>query len=852
MKRTLLLLVAAATALALVPQTPATRAQTQDEFVLNPDLHMPPGRVESDASLGVREARQRITEAMALEAEGKREEALGKWSDALGRYTELRNRFLKPERAGNGEVFVRGEFPAALSQDRLRDSVFTDLWVPLADHINGNFREYPWPRALRDRFIMRQQAPGAEMLAAALHKGDYVLLRRCARYFQFSDAGRTALMLLADDALEAGDSLLALRWLQELQGAWPEHFWRDGMLQLKLVRACHEVDARMRLNQTLRRIEMSGQNPVLDVGGTRKPLSDHIAALLALPAPADRRELSAGGWRTHQGGFERNRAAPPVSGIVDVIPLGSGTDKGFRLGAATPKPDAESHMYRDEDTPAVPVLFPTAHEAGFFVHRPQGQGQGAESVEQLLWFRHGREQSPVQLEVPKALRYQTRMGRGGGGRWWGGRSYEPRQRVRVLGSTIARLRWDLDQRESDVLFAVMGVSSPQTDRGNDPTGNQIQALDLSSDVSLRVTLPNRKVESPAEFAFLQHVTFMGAPVVVDNKLYVGGAIAEKSSIEYWLFCFDVTPKGDPAAGEGKLLWRTHCCSLANRQAAWGPQTVTLTDMSSMAMQGGMLYLNTHCGATVGVDRRSGELCWVSRYRRPMAQIQRGWFANPPVAANGCLITAPYDSIAPSGSELALVLDGITGTCVFEQPHRGKGYKGEYEYLLGVVDNRMVIQGRRRLHCIALTDFRRGGGINEAEWGGLAYQSTDFKSAPIGRGVIAGDRVLIPFKDQIWVLDVRTGKLLSEYSLAGLNVEGGGPATLTVYCRGEAYSDEEGLTRYRPVTVTDPVTGNVYNVEHLPNGAQFRFPSGATATVKKETFVVLASSTWLHLFSARDN
>lgn len=851
MNRPLLILFAACAGLMLSVshgREPVLAQQQLEDFTLNPDLNMPPGRTHDDASLAVREARQRVYEAIALEAEGKKEDALNKWRDALARYEALRNRFVKPEFAGNAEVLVRAEYPP-ISAGAQRDTMFAETYIPLVDHINSCFySDYGWPRALRDRFIMRQQAPGAEMLAEALNKGDHALLRRCARFFQYSDAGRTALGMLAQQAAERGDSLNAMRWLDEYRKAWPDHFDRDPMLNLQLVRACRETDSRLRLDQALRRIETAGLNGVVDVGGVRRPLSEHVAALLAQAAPAERRELASPGWRTMQGGFDRNMIAPPVAGIEGLVPLGSGPGNfGYSVGQALPKAEPDPYGYREMDTPAVPVIFPTAHETGLFLHRPQAAGQ--DTPEQLLWFRHGRETSPVQLEVPKTLRYSTRPERGGGRGWWGGRQMDQRQRMRILSSSVGRLRWPLDNRESDVLFAVMGATNPQAERGQEPTGNQIQALDLSSDVSLRLTLPNRKVESAQDFAFLQHVTFMGAPVVLDNCLYIAGAVPEKSSIEFWLFCFDVTPRGDPAAGEGKLVWRTQCCSLANKGAAWGPQTITLTDMSSLAMQGGMLYLTTQSGATAGVDRQSGELCWVSRYQRP-GNTLRGWFNNAPIAACGYVITAPYDSLARTSSEVAMVLDGITGTAMFELPRRGKGYKGEYEYVLGVVDNCMIIQGRERLHCVALTSYRKGGGANDADWGGLRYQSTEFSGPPVGRGVIAGDRVLVPLKEQIWVLDVRTGKLLSQFTMKDVKLEGG-PVTLTVYCRGEAYTDPDGLQRYRPVTVTDPDTGNVYSAEHLPDGAQFRFPSGKTATVKKETFVIMASSAWVYLFSARD-
>ncbi len=828
-------------------------AQQLEDFTLNPDINVSPNRTEADASLGAREARQRIYEAITLESAGKKEEALDKWRDAYGRYEALRQKYLDPRFWGNNEIMVRAEYPPN-NGGRSQDSLYTETWIPLVDHINANFRDFEWPRTLRDRMVMRQQAPGAEMLANAIAKDDLSMLRRCARFYQFSDAGRTALGMLALQTAEAGDSLLALRWLDEYRTAWPEFFDRDPMLNLLLVRACRETDSRLRMDQALRRISTAGLDGKVDVGGVRRTLREQLDILLATPAPSERRELTAPGWRTQQGAATRNLAGPPVSEITGIVPIGASENvPGYSLGKAVEKAEPDPYGYSYEEPPAQPVVFPTVHESGIFVHRAQSGTAGAETPEQLLWMRHGREGSPVQLEVPKALRYTMRADRGRNSRgWWGGQNYAARTRSRILSSTIGRLRWPLDNRESDVLFAVMGQGNPQSEHPSEPTGNQIQSFDLSPDASLRVTLPNRKVEPAQEWAFLQHMNFMGAPIVQDNKLYIAGATAEKASIEFWVLCFDVTPKGDPAAGEGKLLWRTQTCALANKQAAWGPQTVNLTDMSSMALQGGMLYLSTHSGATCGVDRQTGELCWVSRYRRP-GPTSKGWFNNAPVAVGGYVVCAPYDSLANTGSEIALILDGIRGNIMFEQPRKGKGYKGEYEYTLGVVDNRMIIQGRNRLHCITLSSFRKGGGVNETDWGNLMYQSADFEGAnPVGRGVIAGDRVLVPFKEFIRIYDVNNGKLLSKYTYdPNVKIEGGA-FTLTVFCRGEAYKDTDGLTRYKPVTVTDPQTGNVYNVEHLPNGSDFTFPSGAKAKVVKETFVLLASSSWVYLFTAKDS
>lgn len=812
----------------------AQEAEAEDSLVNNPDLILPRQRTDNNVQYSIREARKHEHAAIALERQGKPDDALERWREAMNRYEALRRDHLQPDIPANQELLVRADWVGG-------EYVYTETWIPLADYINSRYRTGDWPRVLREQLSLRQSAAGAELLRAALASGDEFRLTRCARFFQFSPAGRTALRMLAELALERGDAVLAVRWLEELQKSWADDYQRDAALQVMYVRACRDSGMNYRLGRELRRREREAAGGKVDIGGRTIDSKDAVAALTGGTAPIDQPELRLPGWLTQQGTAARDGIAPPVVSIGAMVDLDPAEGVGPWQGAKNiPGMEEQRDPYMSEERKALPIVFPVAHASGVFLHRIDDAGGNDEKI---AWFRHGMETSPVMLEVPRSARYPARQPEGR--RYYYSNREAERNRYRVMASTIARVRWELDQRESDLLFAVMGPGNPMREKGTEPSGNQIQSWDVTDDAKLRLTLPNKKVETKEEFNFLQHVVFKGAPLVRHNRLYIAGGVAEKDSVEIWLFCFDVTPKGDAAAGEGKLQWRVHLCSKRQESQPWrwSSEPVSMPEISSPSEQGGMLYVSTHAGANFAVDRSSGEVCWISRYGRLTAQRAQGWYPSPPVASGGLVLTTPYDF------DLALVLDSISGSHWMEYPPFRKGHSEEYEHVLGVYDNRMIIQGRTRVYSVGLTDFRKGG-ERDADFGQLNYQTAEFGKEPIGRGVIAGDRVLVPFEGEIAFFDVRNGKLLTRSPLDGMQADKA-PATLSVYCRGQAYRDEQGTQRHHPVTLTDPDTGNVYNAEHLRHGDKFKFPSGKTAEVVKETFVILATARRVYVYKAND-
>lgn len=827
-------------------------AQDSDELVSNPDVLLNQARIKQSISFSLREAANWERQARELSRKGESDKAMDAWREAFARYEALWRDELGADKATEDEPLACAiTFPAGKSRDLAPQ--YIENWITLPDYLNGRLRQPDWPRQFRDRLALRQSGAGQEMLNRALAANDFKLVRRVARYFQFSPAGARALKLLAEVALERGDSLMAQRWLFELGEAQPDEYRRDPWLWVQLVRACRESDTRFYLAKALADFERNARDATIDVAGKRVNALDYARQLADAPVPSDRPEFQAAGWRTVSGESSRNRLAPPVAAIGEMVDLMPAEGvQGFQLQTAQSEGrDDESRYWGAQPKQTSYLNFPSVHASGVYLHQLAAKSGSTTRTEQLLFFAHGNEKRQVPMTIRAGLEYPAPKGDSGRYRYY---YYDrvSRPRTRVLASTIARINWAVEPKEHDVLFAILGEGNPSSDDNAARTGNQIQAFDLTEEGKHLVTLPNEKIEGSEDWKLLQGVVFNGAPLIHRNRLYVSGSRSRRGSTEAWVFCFDVTPRGDLLGGEGKLQWKTMICAKKSQGGyGWDELPAEAIEVSSLAEQGGMLYVSTNMGACAGLDRDTGELSWVAKYERPNPRAinDLAWTGNAPVAFGGLVIAAPDDC------RFAFVLDGLWGRKMFEHPMHGRGAPGEFNYVLGVVDNALIIQGRRKLYSISLTSFRRAGArFSAADWGALNWESENtFDTVPFGRGVIAGNRVLVPLKGAIALYDVSSGKLVTRVPLPD-NVEFEKELyTLSVYCRGEAIQDQDGAIRgYRPVTVTHPTNGTVYNVEHLRDGDVFTLPdSGAQVTVRKETFVVMASSKWVYVFKASD-
>jgi outer membrane protein assembly factor BamB len=179
----------------------------------------------------------------------------------------------------------------------------------------------------------------------------------------------------------------------------------------------------------------------------------------------------------------------------------------------------------------------------------------------------------------------------------------------------------------------------------------------------------------------------------------------------------------------------------------------------LTLDGGTLYYNTNLGAVAAIRTDDGWPLWVSLYPRArrgnLAKLAPHWRRDltPCVLDHGRLLVAPADT------PRIFALDSATG-----QPLWQTGSEVEDAVqLLGAADP-WLIAGGRRLYWISMREEDRGR--VKHVWPDGADHSG------YGRGILAGDTILWPTRDKLYIFDRQTAVPLKTIDLAARGASGG--------------------------------------------------------------------------------
>ena len=298
------------------------------------------------------------------------------------------------------------------------------------------------------------------------------------------------------------------------------------------------------------------------------------------------------------------------------------------------------------------------------------------------------------------------------------------------------------------LYARMGlpITNPPQQPGVAVAAGSIVCLDLRAEGKLLW-----KVAAEEGWAF------DGAPAVAGARLFV---TMRRSDIrpQVHVACFDTTT--------GRMRWRRFVC------AAETPARGTLAECTHtlLTLVGGTIYVNTNLGAVASLAVEDGRINWLSLYPRVRSGNLLRMDAHWQRDLNPCLFDHGRLYVAPADSPRLYALDAATGQILWPGRHDDRPAETPVQdplddvvHLLGVSGDCLIASGHK-LYWIDVAGPRAGNIAHVWPAGAdrLGY----------GRGLLAGDYVLWPTREKIYVFHQQTARMKKEIELAPLGVRGG--------------------------------------------------------------------------------
>ena len=212
--------------------------------------------------------------------------------------------------------------------------------------------------------------------------------------------------------------------------------------------------------------------------------------------------------------------------------------------------------------------------------------------------------------------------------------------------------------------------------------------------------------------------FEGAPVVVDDNVYIGVTRLDAMSTTH-VVCLE--------ADSGKVAWKRLVCEASSD---W---TFPLNpDQNLLTLGEDTLYYGTNLGAVAALHLPTQKIKWISEYANA---VPVGAKAVVP-EVNPCVYHQGRVFFAPIGTSSLYCFDAETGETLWQN-------RIPAEHVLGVAKGLLIVTGNR----VFGVDIKTGQ---------VAWQFPENQPKGVGRGMLAGDYVYWPTSSEIHVLEQASG------------------------------------------------------------------------------------------------
>ena len=254
--------------------------------------------------------------------------------------------------------------------------------------------------------------------------------------------------------------------------------------------------------------------------------------------------------------------------------------------------------------------------------------------------------------------------------------------------------------------------------------------------STAINLPNRP---PDRNGINRTVIFEGTPVADGRNVYVA-VTDRRERTETYIACLDAE------TGAGRWIRYIGSASpdgggMMGMQMQFGGMPAS-SDFNHrlLSLEGPALYYQTNLGAVIALEAETGSTLWVACYPRQEPNVLAGSGSerdlNPAVVHDGRVF------VAPSDADAIFAFDAVTGRLLWKSDPIADDIK--LSHLLGVARDRLVATGDR----VLLFDVKTGKLLH-------AWPDSGKSLEGYGRGLLAGDFIYWPTKNEIEILDQRT-------------------------------------------------------------------------------------------------
>jgi len=290
---------------------------------------------------------------------------------------------------------------------------------------------------------------------------------------------------------------------------------------------------------------------------------------------------------------------------------------------------------------------------------------------------------------------------------------------------VARYSVTAHENTLYVKLGPQATTVPHSDRHDPPPPGHLAALDLNAEKKRLFEI------HLSEHDWGDGWTFEGAPLADGGNLYVALRRRVNLGAQSHVACFRIKPN------RAELRWRKFVA--AAETLGQGQHTEYTHTM--LTLDQGVLYINTNLGAVAALGPEEGEIRWITRY--PRAPI----YDEDPDRShlhlfrdlNPCLVHKDLVIAAPTDSDQVFALDAATGMVLWST---GAQRAVDAVHLLGVGGGHLIASGHR-LHWIDIHNGRIAGSFPARVQGELRGY---------GRGILAGQHVYWPTREQIYIFD----------------------------------------------------------------------------------------------------